>query len=63
LARSAASESSGRCLGFGDSAHLNTAIALPIGVEAYGSYALAAWLDSGTPTAARGSPSGAQLAL
>lgn len=39
--------------GIWDAAHLNTAITLPIGVEAYGSYALAAWLDSGTPKTAR----------
>jgi hypothetical protein len=39
--------------GIWDSARLNTAITLPIGVEAYGSYALSAWLDSSTPEAAR----------
>jgi hypothetical protein len=39
--------------GIWDSATVNTAITLPIGVEAYGSYALAAWLDSGTPKTAR----------
>jgi hypothetical protein len=39
--------------GIWDAAHLNTAITLPIGVEAYGSYALAAWLDSGRPKTAR----------
>jgi hypothetical protein len=39
--------------GIWDAARINTAITLPIGVEAYGSYALAARLDSGTPQAAR----------
>jgi hypothetical protein len=33
--------------------HLNTAITLPIGVEAYGAYALGAWLTPGTPERAR----------
>jgi hypothetical protein len=33
--------------------HLNTAITLPIGVEAYGAYALGAWLTEGTPERAR----------
>lgn len=33
--------------------HLNTAITLPIGVEAYGTYALAAWLTPGAPERAR----------
>jgi hypothetical protein len=33
--------------------HLNTAITLPIGVEAYGAYALGAWLTPGTPGRAR----------
>jgi hypothetical protein len=32
---------------------LNTAITLPVGVEAYGAYALGAWLTSGTPERAR----------
>ncbi len=32
---------------------LNTAITLPVGVEAYGAYALGAWLAPGTPAAAR----------
>jgi len=32
---------------------LNTAITLPIGVEAYGAYALGAWLTPGTPERAR----------
>ncbi len=33
--------------------HLNTAITLPVGVEAYGAYALGAWLTPGTPERAR----------
>lgn len=33
--------------------HLNTAITLPVGVEAYGAYALGAWLTPGTPQQAR----------
>lgn len=33
--------------------HLNTAITLPVGVEAYASYALGAWLTPGTPDRAR----------
>ena len=33
--------------------HLNTAITLPVGVEAYGAYALGAWLHPGTPERAR----------
>jgi hypothetical protein len=32
---------------------LDTAITLPVGVEAYGAYALGAWLTSGTPERAR----------
>jgi hypothetical protein len=32
---------------------LNTAITLPVGVEAYGAYALGAWLAPGTPPGAR----------
>src|SRR5260370_39257365 len=32
---------------------LNTAITLPVGVEAYGAYALGAWLTPGTTGAAR----------
>jgi len=32
---------------------LNTAITLPVGVEAYGAYALGAWLTPGTPDGAR----------
>jgi hypothetical protein len=39
--------------GIWDSAHLNTAITLPIGVEAYGAYALGAWLTPGTSEHAR----------
>jgi hypothetical protein len=34
--------------GIWDSFKLNTAITLPVGVEAYGAYALAAWLHPGT---------------
>lgn len=34
--------------GIWDSLRLNTAITLPVGVEAYGAYALAAWLHPGT---------------
>jgi hypothetical protein len=33
--------------------HLNTAITLPVGVEAYGAFALGAWLHGGTPGPAR----------
>ena len=33
---------------------LDTAITLPVGVEAYGAYALGAWLTPGAPEAARG---------
>jgi hypothetical protein len=33
--------------------HLNTAISLPVGVEAYGAFALGAWLTPGTPERAR----------
>ena len=33
--------------------HLDTAITLPVGVEAYGAYALGAWLTPGTPDQAR----------
>src|SRR6266851_6034521 len=32
---------------------LDTAITLPVGVEAYGSFALGAWLTGGVPDAAR----------
>ena len=39
--------------GIWDALKLNTAITLPIGVEAYGSYALAAWLSPATPHRAR----------
>jgi hypothetical protein len=39
--------------GIWDAARLNTAITLPIGVEAYGAYALGAWLTPGTPPQAR----------
>jgi hypothetical protein len=33
---------------------INTAITLPVGVEAYGAYALGAWLTPGTPAGATG---------
>ena len=33
--------------------HLDTAITLPVGVEAYGAYALGAWLTPGVPDQAR----------
>jgi hypothetical protein len=33
--------------------HLDTAITLPVGVEAYGAYALGAWLTPGTPDQAK----------
>lgn len=36
-----------------DGLRLNTAITLPVGVEAYGAYALGAWLTPGTSGAAR----------
>jgi hypothetical protein len=39
--------------GIGGGFHVNTAITLPIGVEAYGAYALGAWLTPGTPERAR----------
>lgn len=39
--------------GIWDSATINTAITLPIGVEAYGAYALGAWLTPGTAERAR----------
>ena len=39
--------------GIGGGFHLNTAITLPVGVEAYGAYALGAWLTPGTPERAR----------
>lgn len=39
--------------GIWESARINTAITLPIGVEAYGAYALAAWLHGRTPATAR----------
>lgn len=39
--------------GIWDSFHLNTAITLPIGVEAYGAYALGAWIDRSTPRVAK----------
>ena len=39
--------------GIWDALRLNTAITLPVGVEAYGAYALGAWLTPGTPDRAR----------
>jgi DNA binding protein with HTH domain len=39
--------------GIADGFRLNTAITLPVGVEAYGAYALGAWLTPGTAPAAR----------
>lgn len=39
--------------GIWDSFHLNTAITLPIGVEAYGAYALGMWIDPVTPKVAK----------
>jgi hypothetical protein len=40
--------------GIADGLRLNTAITLPVGVEAYGAYALGAWLaPAGVPAAAR----------
>lgn len=39
--------------GIWDSLQLDTAITLPVGVEAYGAYALGVWLDPGTPVLAR----------
>jgi hypothetical protein len=39
--------------GIWDGLRLNTAITLPVGVEAYGAYALGAWLAPGAPEPAR----------
>ena len=39
--------------GIADGFTLNTAITLPVGVEAYGAYALRAWLTPGVPERAR----------
>lgn len=39
--------------GIGGGFHVNTAITLPVGVEAYGAYALGAWLSPTTPDRAR----------
>jgi hypothetical protein len=39
--------------GLWGSVHLNTAITLPVGVEAYAAYALRAWLASGSTVSAR----------
>ncbi len=39
--------------GIWDALRLNTAITLPVGVEAYGAYALGAWLAPGAPESAK----------
>jgi hypothetical protein len=39
--------------GIWDSLHLNTAVTLPVGVEAYAAYALRAWLTTSTAVSAR----------
>ncbi len=39
--------------GLWGSFHLNTAVTLPVGVEAYAAYALRAWLSSGSAVSAR----------
>jgi hypothetical protein len=39
--------------GIMDALSINTAITLPVGVEAYGAYALGAWLSPAVPAAAR----------
>lgn len=39
--------------GIGGGFHLNTAITLPIGVEAYAAYALGVWMSPGAPAEAR----------
>jgi HTH domain len=39
--------------GIADTFQLNTAITLPVGVEAYGAYALGAWLAPGAPDTVR----------
>jgi hypothetical protein len=39
--------------GIVDKFTINTAITLPVGVEAYGAYAMGAWLTPGTPKTAR----------
>jgi hypothetical protein len=39
--------------GIWDSLHLNTAVTLPVGVEAYAAYALRAWLAASTTVSAR----------
>ena len=44
--------------GIADGFAINTAITLPVGVEAYGAYALRAWLTPGTPDARSSSPAG-----
>ncbi len=42
--------------GIVDSFTINTAVTLPVGVEAYGAYALRAWLTPGTSDTAGSSP-------
>jgi pyruvate/2-oxoglutarate dehydrogenase complex dihydrolipoamide acyltransferase (E2) component len=39
--------------GIWDAARVNSAITLPVGVEAYGAYAMGAWLSPGVPQSAR----------
>ena len=39
--------------GIGGGFHLNTAITLPVGVEAYAAYALGVWMSPGAPAEAR----------
>jgi hypothetical protein len=39
--------------GIWDSAHLDTAVTLPVGVEAYAAYALRAWLSAGSAVSGR----------
>ena len=41
--------------------HVDTAITLPVGVEAYGAYALGAWLTPGPPARSGRSPAGRRL--
>ena len=53
MAACAGSALSIRCRASGTPCRLNTAITLPIGVEAYGAYALGAWLTPETPERAR----------
>ena len=48
--------------GIADSFTINTAITLPVGVEAYGAYALRAWLTPGTSERPGSSPGGRRSA-